>query len=105
MVSFAPRRSGFDHQERPAWALSLTGIESRFKEERRQRLGQLLMEEAQGISMHFRASTVRYEALSRITPFPADFQRPMTDVIYFRRLTHINTIDHIMDAGRDLLTM
>ena len=67
----------FDHRERPSWALSLTGIEPRFKEERRQRLGQLLMEEAQRISAHLRASTGRYEALSKITPFPAEFQRPV----------------------------
>lgn len=36
----------FDHRGRPAWALSLTGIESRFREERQKVLGRLLLEEA-----------------------------------------------------------
>ena len=40
----------FDPSGRPAWALSLTGIEPRFKPERQEELGSLLMAEAHGIS-------------------------------------------------------
>lgn len=40
----------FDTQGRPAWALSLTGIEPRFRQERQELLGRLLMEEAHRIS-------------------------------------------------------
>jgi DNA-binding IclR family transcriptional regulator len=40
----------FDQRGRPAWALSLTGIEPRFREDRRPQLGRLLMEEAHRIS-------------------------------------------------------
>jgi DNA-binding IclR family transcriptional regulator len=40
----------FDQRGRPAWALSLTGIEPRFKGERQEILGRLLMEEAHRIS-------------------------------------------------------
>jgi DNA-binding IclR family transcriptional regulator len=40
----------FDQRGRPAWALSLTGIEPRFREDRRAQLGRLLMEEAHRIS-------------------------------------------------------
>ncbi|MEE2523713.1 IclR family transcriptional regulator [Pseudarthrobacter sp. J75] len=36
----------FDRNGRPAWALSLTGIESRFREDRREFLGKCLMREA-----------------------------------------------------------
>ncbi|MFB9686782.1 IclR family transcriptional regulator [Amycolatopsis plumensis] len=36
----------FDHAGEPAWALTLTGIESRFHEQRRPELGALLLEEA-----------------------------------------------------------
>ncbi|MGD8195210.1 IclR family transcriptional regulator [Herbiconiux sp. P18] len=36
----------FDSAGRPAWALSLTGIESRFRPERRPELGRLLLEHA-----------------------------------------------------------
>lgn len=36
----------FDTQGRPAWALSLTGIEPRFRPERQEFLGKLLLEEA-----------------------------------------------------------
>ncbi len=40
----------FDQRGRPAWALSLTGIEPRFRGERQEILGRLLMEEAHRIS-------------------------------------------------------
>jgi DNA-binding IclR family transcriptional regulator len=36
----------FDQQGRPAWALSLTGIEPRFRPDRQEFLGKLLLEEA-----------------------------------------------------------
>jgi DNA-binding IclR family transcriptional regulator len=36
----------FDAAGRPAWALSLTGIEPRFRPDRRPELGQLLLDEA-----------------------------------------------------------
>ncbi|RKO22352.1 IclR family transcriptional regulator [Pseudarthrobacter phenanthrenivorans] len=40
----------FDPSGRPAWALSLTGIEPRFKPERQEELGSLLMAEAHRIT-------------------------------------------------------
>ena len=40
----------FDAAGRPAWALSLTGIEPRFKPERQEELGGLLMAEAHRIT-------------------------------------------------------
>ncbi|MBD1538576.1 IclR family transcriptional regulator [Arthrobacter sp. S13_S34] len=40
----------FDASGRPAWALSLTGIEPRFKPERQEELGSLLMAEAHRIT-------------------------------------------------------
>jgi DNA-binding IclR family transcriptional regulator len=40
----------FDQAGRPAWALSLTGIEPRFRPERQELLGKLLMEEAHRIT-------------------------------------------------------
>ncbi|MDQ0278809.1 DNA-binding IclR family transcriptional regulator [Arthrobacter silviterrae] len=40
----------FDTQGRPAWALSLTGIEPRFRKERQEFLGRLLLEEAHQIT-------------------------------------------------------
>ncbi|WP_373427083.1 IclR family transcriptional regulator [Pseudarthrobacter siccitolerans] len=40
----------FDQSGRPAWALSLTGIEPRFKGERQEELGSLLMAEAHRIT-------------------------------------------------------
>ncbi|WP_435875280.1 IclR family transcriptional regulator [Pseudarthrobacter enclensis] len=40
----------FDRSGRPAWALSLTGIEPRFKPERQEELGGLLMAEAHRIT-------------------------------------------------------
>jgi DNA-binding IclR family transcriptional regulator len=40
----------FDRAGRPAWALSLTGIEPRFREDRQEFLGRLLMEEAHRIT-------------------------------------------------------
>jgi DNA-binding IclR family transcriptional regulator len=41
----------FDPSGRPAWALSLTGIEPRFREDRQDYLGRLLMEEAHRITV------------------------------------------------------
>ncbi|MBI3690700.1 MAG: IclR family transcriptional regulator, partial [Mycolicibacterium aromaticivorans] len=40
----------FDQNGRPAWALSLTGVETRFKPDRRQELGTLLLEQAHLLS-------------------------------------------------------
>jgi DNA-binding IclR family transcriptional regulator len=44
----------FDADERPAWALSLTGIEQRFQPARQRELGQLLLQEAHGLSLALR---------------------------------------------------
>ena len=41
----------FDSAGRPGWALSLTGIEPRFREDRQEALGKLLMEEAHRITV------------------------------------------------------
>jgi DNA-binding IclR family transcriptional regulator len=40
----------FDRSGHPGWALSLTGIEPRFKPERQKILGQLLLDEASRIT-------------------------------------------------------
>jgi DNA-binding IclR family transcriptional regulator len=40
----------FDQSGKPAWALSLTGIEPRFKPDRQEELGNLLMAEAHRIT-------------------------------------------------------
>lgn len=40
----------FDAKKQPAWALSVTGIEPRFRDERRPFLGRLLLEEAHRLS-------------------------------------------------------
>ncbi|MDQ0925069.1 DNA-binding IclR family transcriptional regulator [Pseudarthrobacter sp. W1I19] len=45
----------FDQSGRPAWALSLTGIEPRFKPERQEELGNLLMAEAHRITQQLGA--------------------------------------------------
>ena len=45
----------FDQASRPAWALSLTGIEPRFREDRQEFLGRLLMEEAHRITVQLGA--------------------------------------------------
>ena len=47
----------FDQRGRPAWALSLTGIEPRFKGERQEMLGRLLMDEAHRISTLLQGAT------------------------------------------------
>ena len=44
----------FDADERPQWALSLTGIEQRFGPERRRELGQLLLREAHELTTAMR---------------------------------------------------
>jgi DNA-binding IclR family transcriptional regulator len=44
----------FDRTNRPAWALSLTGIEPRFTPERQKFMGQLLLEEAHRITQKLR---------------------------------------------------
>lgn len=49
----------FDPQGEPAWALSLTGIEQRFRPERQQQLGRLLLEEAHLITRELRAGPRR----------------------------------------------
>lgn len=43
----------FGPSGQPSWALSLTGIESRFSPERRQELGRLLLDHAHQLSQHF----------------------------------------------------
>ncbi len=45
----------FDQSGRPAWALSLTGIEPRFRAERQEELGNLLMAEAHRLTQHLGA--------------------------------------------------
>ena len=49
----------FDAAGRPAWALSLTGIDSRFKPERQAELGQLLVEQAHFVTRKLRAEASR----------------------------------------------
>ena len=49
----------FDATGRPAWALSLTGIDSRFKPERQAELGQLLVEQAHIVTRKLRAEAAR----------------------------------------------
>jgi DNA-binding IclR family transcriptional regulator len=44
----------FDRTGRPAWALSLTGVETRFKPQRRHQLGALLLEQAHVLSVRLR---------------------------------------------------
>lgn len=44
----------FDRTGRPAWALSLTGVETRFKPQRRSQLGALLLEQAHVLSVRLR---------------------------------------------------
>lgn len=44
----------FDAKEQPAWALSLTGIEPRFRPERQPGLGRLLLEEAHRLTQRMR---------------------------------------------------
>lgn len=45
----------FDRSGRPTWALSLTGIEPRFRPERQEFLGRLLLEEAHKITQKLRS--------------------------------------------------
>lgn len=45
----------FDQTGRPAWALSLTGIEPRFREDRQELLGRLLLEEAHRLTVQLSA--------------------------------------------------
>jgi DNA-binding IclR family transcriptional regulator len=49
----------FDATGRPAWALSLTGIDSRFKPERQEELGRLLVEQAHIVTRKLRAEASR----------------------------------------------
>ncbi|MBD8042252.1 IclR family transcriptional regulator [Arthrobacter sp. Sa2BUA2] len=46
----------FDRAGQPAWALSLTGIESRFTAERRPELGSLLLQHAHALTTRLRSS-------------------------------------------------
>jgi DNA-binding IclR family transcriptional regulator len=46
----------FDGAGAPAWALSLTGVESRFREERRPELGRLLLDRAHRLTQSLRSS-------------------------------------------------
>jgi len=41
----------FDHLGQPAWALTITGVESRFRAERRPQLGRLLLDEAHRLTV------------------------------------------------------
>ncbi|WP_067900029.1 IclR family transcriptional regulator [Nocardia vaccinii] len=45
----------FDRGGRPAWALSLTGVETRFREPRRTELGRLLLEHAHRLSVRLKS--------------------------------------------------
>jgi DNA-binding IclR family transcriptional regulator len=45
----------FDHAGEPRWALSLTGIEQRFDDERRRAMGELLLQEAHDLSTALRS--------------------------------------------------
>jgi len=45
----------FDRTGAPAWALSLTGIETRFREDRRRELGRLLLDAAHAVTQRLRA--------------------------------------------------
>lgn len=47
----------FDADDRPQWALSLTGVEHRFAEDRRPELGRLLLREAHGLTRALRRRT------------------------------------------------
>ena len=47
----------FDERGAPAWALSLTGIESRFKPERQRELGRALLHHAHALSQQVQART------------------------------------------------
>jgi DNA-binding IclR family transcriptional regulator len=47
----------FDSRGRPAWALSLTGIEPRFRAKRQPELGRLLLEQAHELSKRLAAQT------------------------------------------------
>lgn len=47
----------FDAVGRPAWALSLTGVESRYREDRRPELGRLLLAEAHALTRRLAAPT------------------------------------------------
>jgi DNA-binding IclR family transcriptional regulator len=49
----------FDSAGRPAWALSLTGVESRFRPDRRAELGRLLLDHAHRVSASLRRGAVR----------------------------------------------
>ncbi len=46
----------FDRSGSPAWALSLTGVESRFREDRRPELGRLLLDRAHRLTLSLRGS-------------------------------------------------
>ncbi|HST82652.1 MAG TPA: IclR family transcriptional regulator [Kineosporiaceae bacterium] len=45
----------FDHLGQPAWALTITGVESRFRAERRPHLGRLLLDEAHHLTVALRS--------------------------------------------------
>lgn len=47
----------FDGNNAPAWALSLTGIEQRFRPDRQEYLGKLLLEESHKITMQLRRNS------------------------------------------------
>lgn len=46
----------FDADDRPQWALSLTGVESRFRDDRRPELGELLLKYAHVLTRRLRSS-------------------------------------------------
>lgn len=52
--SYGMAAAVFDQDEKPAWALSLTGIEQRFHPGRRTELGELLLREAHALSRAIR---------------------------------------------------
>lgn len=50
----------FDAAGQPAWALSLTGVDSRFSPERRPELGRLLLHHAHELSKELRGEKSQY---------------------------------------------
>lgn len=48
----------FDRNGRPAWALSVTGVETRFRDERQREMGELLLNSAHTLSLRLRDSAI-----------------------------------------------
>ena len=66
-----------DQRGQPAWAVSIAGTAPELRDDdNRQELGRLLTEEARKMSECL-GRPDRYQTLSKIRPFPADFQRTL----------------------------